>query len=159
MSAEMLVGLLLEMATGSSRTPKGGLAAVAKASAKGKAVPSSSGKFGEGAYKDEPWGIVAMRKRIYGARAFYTSVFHGVEGAREKNPAWNDMVTSTLNMLAQLLGTKAQHVPKALKNEQIASLVGACDPKNPLADYRLRGVERANDLFLLSTACSRAYSY
>ena len=89
----MLTGLLLEMATGSSRTPKGGLAAVAKASDKGKAAPSSSGKFGEGAYKDEPWGIVAMRKRIYGARAFYTSVCQGVEGSREKNPAWNDMVT------------------------------------------------------------------
>ena len=59
-------------------------------------------------------------------------MFHGVEGAHEKNPAWNDMVTNTLNMLAQLVGTKAQHVPKALKNEQIASLVGACDPKNPL---------------------------
>ena len=124
-SPEMLTGLLLEMATGSSRTPKGGLAAVAKASDKGKAAPSTSGKFGEGAYKDEPWGIVAMRKRIYGVRAFYASVFHGVEGAREKNPAWNEIVTNTLNMLAQLLGTKAQHVPKALKKEQIASLVGA----------------------------------
>ena len=92
-SPEMLVGLLLEMATGSSRTPKGGLAGVAKASDNGKAAPSTSGKFGERAYKDEPWGIVAMRKRIYGVRAFYTSVLHGVESAREKNPAWDDMVT------------------------------------------------------------------
>ena len=141
LSPEMLTGLLLEMATGSSRTPKGGLAAVAKASDKGKAAPSSSGKFGEGAYKDEPWGIVAMRKRIYGARAFYTSVCQGVEGSRENNPAWNDMVTSTLNMLAQLVGTKAQHVPKALKNEHIASLVGAADPKNPLLHVTRRNTE------------------
>ena len=125
LSPEMLTGLLLEMATGSSRTPKGGLKVVSKASAAGKEAPATTGKFGEGAYEDEPWGIVAMRKRIYGCRAFYDRVLHGVEGARDKNPAWNDMVTNTLNMLAQLLGTKAQHVPKALKKEQIASLVGA----------------------------------
>ena len=30
-----------------------------------------TGKFGNGAYKDEPWGIVAMRKRIYAMRSWY----------------------------------------------------------------------------------------
>ena len=44
----------------------------------------------------------------------------------------HEMVTNTLNMLAQLVGTKAQHLPKALKKEQIGSLVGAADPKNPV---------------------------
>eukprot|EP00966_Prymnesium_polylepis_P242174 5600674-Prymnesium_polylepis.1 len=62
-----------------------------------------------------------MRKRSYGCRAFYGRVLHGVEGARDKNPAWNDMGTNTLN------GAAARHegaarrregaVPMALKKE------------------------------------------
>ena len=32
---------------------------------------SKAGLFGKGAYKDEPWGLVAMRKRIYSCRKFY----------------------------------------------------------------------------------------
>ena len=68
---EMIAGMLLEMATGHANTPKGGLRELANAIESGKARPEWAGKFGNGAYKDEPWGIVAMRKRVYSLRAWY----------------------------------------------------------------------------------------
>ena len=32
----------------------------------------------------------------------------------------------------KLIGKKAQHVPQALTPKQLAALVGAADPKNPM---------------------------
>ena len=57
------------MGSGSKRTPKGGLKELVAAFERGELSPSeTSSKFGEGAYKDEPWSIVALRKRIYALR-------------------------------------------------------------------------------------------
>ena len=54
------------------------------------------GKFGHGAYKDEPWGIVAMRKRVYAVRAFYASHLSVEDGAQ--GPL---MVTSILKLKSE----------------------------------------------------------
>ena len=65
MHAEALVGMLLAMGSGASSAPKGGLTGMMEAALRGELQPELSGKFGERAYKDEPWSIVALRKRIY----------------------------------------------------------------------------------------------
>jgi hypothetical protein len=62
--------MILEMGTGSPNTPKGGLKELVEATGKGE-ILEMPGKFGKGAYKDEPFGIVAIRKRVYAMRAFY----------------------------------------------------------------------------------------
>ena len=36
-----------------------------------------SGKFGEGAFKDEPWSLIAIRKRLTALRAFYLHFLDG----------------------------------------------------------------------------------
>ena len=69
--AEVLAGMLLEMGTGAKSAPKGGLTRLIEAAEARKHRPEASGKFGEGAYKDEPWSIVALRKRVYSMRRFY----------------------------------------------------------------------------------------
>ena len=71
MLAEMVVGMILEMATGSECTPKGGLKALVKAHEEERALPERSGKFGEGAYKNEGWSVTAVRKRVTAVRKFY----------------------------------------------------------------------------------------
>ena len=73
------------------------------------------GKFGKGAYKDEPFGLVAIRKRVYAVRAFYDMNLpqkEGVHLARARNPGWDDDVVGALNSMASILGLKPQHVPK-----------------------------------------------
>ena len=66
---EILIAMILEMGTGSPKTPKGGLKGLVEATGKGE-VLEMPGKFGKGAYKDEPFGLVAIRKRVYAMRAF-----------------------------------------------------------------------------------------
>ena len=112
MRPEALVGMLLAMGSGSKSTPKGGLTELLDAALRGDLQPEASGKFGEGAYKEEPWSIVAMRKRIYAIRSFYEFHLKGVQAIKELHPGWDMTVTGTLNSFALLLGTKPQHVPK-----------------------------------------------
>ena len=61
MHAEALVGMLLAMGSGAPSAPKGGLNGIMMAALRGELRPEPSGKFGERAYKDEPWSIVALR--------------------------------------------------------------------------------------------------
>jgi len=60
MRAEVLVGMLLAMGAGHKSTPKGGLNGLLEAALRGELTEEPSGKFGDGAYKDEPWSIVAL---------------------------------------------------------------------------------------------------
>ena len=100
MPAEALVGMLLAMGTGASNAPKGGLDELLEAALKGDLqLPERNGKFGNGAYKDEPWSIVAMRKRIYAVRAFYEFHLEGEKVPREEQPGYDPTVCGTLNQL------------------------------------------------------------
>ena len=128
---EMLIGMLLEMGSGSKKTPKGGLKDLLEARVprrlgdiRLRMVTADSkkvlGKFGAGAYKDEPWSIVAMRKRVYAVRAFYGVHLQGEQKGIDKNPGWADDVVGTLNSFALLLGTKPQHVPKVCASTRSA---------------------------------------
>ena len=54
----MLVGMLLEMASGAKSTPKGGLGKLLEAHGAACQAAAASGQFGEGAYKNEPWSLV-----------------------------------------------------------------------------------------------------
>ena len=112
MRPEALVGMLLAMGSGHKSTPKGGLDGLLEAALRGELREEPSGKFGEGAYKNEPWSIVALRKRVYAIRAFYDFHLKNEQSVREANPGWYGTVTGTLNSFALLLGTKPQHVPK-----------------------------------------------
>ena len=53
MMPKALVGVLLEMVSGSELTPKGGLDKMLMAHEKEEELPKPSGKFGSGAYKDD----------------------------------------------------------------------------------------------------------
>ena len=75
---QMVIGYLLEMASGSKDTPKGGHAGDLLARAGQEVVtacgPRSKMKFKKGAYgsglcADEPWSLQAYQKRVYAVRA------------------------------------------------------------------------------------------
>ena len=75
---QMLIGYLLEMASGSAQTPKGGHAGDLLARAGQEAVSAcgprskmnlKKGTYGSGAYADEPWSLQAYQKRVYAVRA------------------------------------------------------------------------------------------
>ena len=85
MHAEALVGMLLAMGSGASSAPKGGLTGMMEAALRGELQPELSGKFGERAYKDEPWSIVALRKRIYAVRAFYAFHLQGEQAGLDRD--------------------------------------------------------------------------
>ena len=115
---EMIVGLLLEMATGDPNMPKGGhasdLARLAKSDAKNICGPRTQWKrkeaeFGSGAYSEEPWSLQAMEKRVYALRDFYK---RELMGSTVDNPASDPLVTGTLKALVLLIGRKAMHVPQ-----------------------------------------------
>ena len=89
---EILAGMVLEMGTGAKSAPKGGLQELIDAAEARKQRPEASGKFGEGPYKDEPWSIVALRKRVYAIRKFYEQTLVGEQATRENNPGWDDLV-------------------------------------------------------------------
>jgi len=84
MRPEALVGMLLAMGSGHKSTPKGGLDGLLEAALRGELREEPSGKkFGEGAYKNEPWSIVALRKRVYAIRAFYDFHLKDEQSVRE----------------------------------------------------------------------------
>ena len=135
MMPEMLVAMIIGMGSGSALTPKGGLQELIAAYDRGELSTAAtkemwSGKFGEGAYKDEPWSIVALRKRVYAMRKFYELELTGTQARRECNPGWDDLVTGTLNSMALLLGTKPQHVPRVcprgIERARSRAALGAC---------------------------------
>lgn len=66
----------------------------------------SRGQFGYGAYKDEPWSLQAIEKRVYAVRDFYNSV-HVLD-----NPADAPRVKGALSTLRLLIGYKPTHVPR-----------------------------------------------
>ena len=107
---EMLVGLMLEMVTGSERTPKGGLkdllAAHEAPDGKVVTVREKTGEFGRGCYADEPWALVSYRKRVTSVRKFY----HANPVKDEPNPGYTSMVRSTLISIGLLLGTAVKLV-------------------------------------------------
>ena len=74
---QMLIAHLLEMASASEHTPKGGHAADIAARAGQEVVTAcgprekmkrSKGAYGYGAYADEPWSLQAYQKRVYAVR-------------------------------------------------------------------------------------------
>ena len=94
MLPEMLVGLMLEMVAGSEFPPKGGLSELLDAHVAAEPVPPRSGVYGRGCYKDEPWGVVAIRKRLTSVRKFYE---RHLEGDKDKvNPGWQPIVKATM---------------------------------------------------------------
>ena len=137
--AEVLAGMLLEMGTGAKSAPKGGLTRLIEAAEARKQRPDASGKFGEGPYKNEPWSIVALRKRVYSMRKFYETTLVDEQSTRETNPGWNDLVVNVLNSFALLLGTKAQHVPKVRGGRWRAYVVHARGDGPRDAEIELRG--------------------
>ena len=64
------------------------------------------GQFGYGAYKDEPWSLQAIEKRVYAVRDFYISV------RVADNPGDTPRVNGALSTLRLLIGYKPTHVPK-----------------------------------------------
>jgi len=85
---EMIVGLLLEMATGDENMPKGGhpddLARLVATDEKNLAGPRrgwkrKQGDYGYGAHGNEPWSLQAMEKRIYALRDFYARELKGTK--------------------------------------------------------------------------------
>ena len=108
MMPEALVGVLLEMVSGSELTPKGGLEKMLSAHEKHEQLPKPTGKFGSGAYKDERWSLTALRKRVTSVRKFYD--LH-VEGDKKLvNPGYANMVYATMSSIVLLLGTAPSHV-------------------------------------------------
>ena len=107
---EMIVGLLLEMATGDENMPKGGhpedLARLAATDDKNLAGPRAGwtrkkGDFGYGAYGDEPWSLQAMEKRIYAMRDFYA---RELKGTTLEDPATDPLVRGTRSRQGALGG-------------------------------------------------------
>ena len=67
------------------------------------------GQFGFGAYKEEPWSLQAIEKRVYAVRDTY-SFF--LKGTSFNNPGHHDRINEVLCMLRLIVGYKAKHVPK-----------------------------------------------
>lgn len=86
------------------------------------------GQFGFGAYKEEPWSLQAIEKRVYAVRDTYTFF---LKGTSFDNPGHHDRINEVLSMLRLIVGYKAKHVPKALDKEKLAALLGAADVSNP----------------------------
>ena len=71
-------------------------------------MPERKGKFGNGAYCDEPWSMVAIRKRVTSFRKFYE--YHLEGNKMEVNPGWQPIVKGTVSSIALLLGDGVHHV-------------------------------------------------
>jgi hypothetical protein len=91
LKAQMLIGYLLEMASGSKDTPKGGHAGDLLAQAGQEAVSAcgvrskmkrKKGTYGTGACADEPWSLQAYQKRVYAVRHQLREEHPMVRGAR-----------------------------------------------------------------------------
>jgi hypothetical protein len=109
MLPEMLVGCVLEMVTGSSLTPKGGLGKLVKALEANEELPKPKGVYGDGAFASEPWGLTAIRKRVGAARKFYARFL-----SKEENPGYSSLLGGTVASIALLIGEGAVHVSDAL---------------------------------------------
>ena len=108
MMPEALVGVLLEMVSGSELTPKGGLEKMLHAHEKNEERPKPTGLFGSGCYKNERWSLTALRKRVTSVRKFYD--LH-VEGDKKLvNPGHANVVDATMSSIVLLLGTAPSHV-------------------------------------------------
>ena len=105
---EALVGVLLEMVSGSELTPKGGLMKLLKAYEDDAEVPVLTGKYGSGPYKDERWSLTSLRKRVTAVRKFYDLFLNGEQ--KKVNPGYNNMVDATMSSVVLLLGTAPTHV-------------------------------------------------
>ena len=114
----MIVGLLLEMATGDENMPKGGhpedLAMLAQTDEKQLTGPRTSherkkGEFGYGPHCEDPWSLQAMEKRLYAIRDFYKRELKGTD---HDNPGDDDLVDGTRAALVLLIGRNPTHVPK-----------------------------------------------
>ena len=69
------------------------------------------GQFGFGAYKDEPWSLQAVEKRVYAVRDFHKSVrVETVAGI--ENPGEAPRVNGALSTLRLLIGYQPTHVPR-----------------------------------------------
>ena len=113
---EMIVGMLLEMATGDPNMPKGGhsddlemLKAMDEKQILGPrtAYKRKRGEFGYGAYSDEPWSLQSMEKRLYAIRDFYKRELKATE---IDNPGDDALVEGTRAALVLLIGRKSTHV-------------------------------------------------
>jgi hypothetical protein len=111
---EMIVALLLDMASGSEDAPKGGHAEDISANVDHELVNAcgpralqkrKAGQFGTGKYADECWSLGSYQKRVYAVRDFYKSL-------PCENPGWSDEVVGVLGALARLVGVKPLHVPQ-----------------------------------------------
>ena len=98
---EMIVGLLLEMATGDANMPKGGhpddLKVLASTDDKNISGPRTAwtrqeGEFGYGPHCDDPWSLQAMEKRLYAIRDFYKRELKRTD---YDNPGWDPLVEGT----------------------------------------------------------------
>jgi hypothetical protein len=136
---EMIVGMLLEMATGDKNMPKGGhpddLARLASTDEKNLAGPRAAwkrkkGEYGYGPHSDEPWSLQAIEKRIYALRDFYA---RELKGTHLDDPASDPLVTGTLAALVLLIGRKPMHVPQVSATRAIRARQ---------ASARARGTQR-----------------
>ena len=77
---EMVVGMLLEMATGGHPDDIAMLALTDQKQLLGprKAWKRKKGEFGFGPHSDDPWGLQSMEKRIYAVRDFYKRELKGI---------------------------------------------------------------------------------
>ena len=108
MLPEMVVGLLLEMVSGSELVPKGGLKELIAAHEEARPMPARRGEYGNGCYKDEPWGLTAIRKRLTSVRKFYER--HLTGDKMVVNPGWHAMVKATMVSITLLIGDEPKHV-------------------------------------------------
>ena len=127
-----MLGHLLSMAAGGEDTLKGTFKYMHKAGGP-CGEPTSwtreKGKFGFGAYKDEPYSLQAFQKRVYALRDFYDRPGH-LDGTGRTNPGRDPIVVGTLSALSLLVGKTPQHVPQAMSRGQLAAIVGAADPQS-----------------------------
>ena len=113
MLPEMLVGLMLEMVAGSEFTPKGGLSELLDAHVAAEPVPPRSGVYGRGCYKDEPWGVVAIRKRLTSVRKFYERHLEGGRQGQGESGVAADSVKATMASITLLLGNEPEACVRA----------------------------------------------
>ena len=115
---EMIVGMLLEMATGDENMPKGGhkvdLESLTTTDDKNICGPRldwkrKEGDNGYGAYGDNPWSLQSFEKRVYALRDFYK---RELKGTTLEDPASDPLVKGTLGALVLLIGRKPMHVPQ-----------------------------------------------
>ena len=89
----------------------------AERAAKGDAELTSQraeGKYGQGQFKNEPWGLQSYQKRVYAVREFYRAALrkHGSAGGIAVTPADDEAVVGMLGSISRTVGLKRRHVPE-----------------------------------------------